>query len=676
MKAIILAGGFGTRLRKIVFDRPKSMAIITGIPFLEHQIRLLKEQGVTDIILCVSFMADKIKSYFGNGKKIGVNISYSEEEIPLGTAGAIKKTEKYINDTFLVLNGDSYSHIDLKKFLEFHKSHGSGFSVAVTKVKDQLNYGGVIMDDNKIVKFVEKQADSGNLVNSGVYLFDKILFNHILAEKNVSLERETFPMLATEGLLRGYLFDGYFMDIGRPETYTKFKEDALNSLCLKERNTIKESLQKMDKSGIKLILVVDQNKKLVGTLNDREISQFVIMGGNVNSEIWQAMNRSPVTAKQDLDKDEINKLFELGIEYIPRLDEQGVLKDVEFKEEKVETKSFPLIRGRAPFRISFAGGGTDLPYFFEKHGGAIISATINKYCHATLIKRADQKIIINSDIEDEIIAESLDDLEYNGKLDLIKACIKLMNPHFGFELYIHNDIPPKRGLGSSATLSVLIISLLNTLMDTKYNDYKIAELAYKAEREELKIKGGWQDQYATVTGGFNYMEFSSEKALVYPLRLKEEVIKELESHLLLCYIGKTHDSGEIHANQEKSFHDIQDTELKLNKLKKIALDIREVILTNNLEMIGRYLNDAWEIKRSLDKSISNDKVDLLYSVALKNGAYGGKLLGAGGGGYLLLYHSPKKRNQLVKALEISGGEVTHFSFEFDGTKTWESKHRF
>ena len=171
MKAVIFAGGFGTRLKSVVKDVPKPMALIAGKPFLEHQIRFLKEQGITDIILTIYYMADKIKSYFGDGKRFGVDITYSEEEFPLGTGGAIKKAEKYIDDSFFVLNGDSYSQIDLKEFLEFHKSRKSNFSISLTTSKNFIDYGNVIIDGNKIVEFSEKAHSGNNLINTGVYIF-------------------------------------------------------------------------------------------------------------------------------------------------------------------------------------------------------------------------------------------------------------------------------------------------------------------------------------------------------------------------------------------------------------------------------------------------------------------------------------------------------------------------
>ena len=151
MKALILAGGFGTRLGDITREIPKPMVSIVGKPFLEHQINFLKENGVTEVILAVHYMADKIKSYFGNGMRWGITITYSEEEFPLGTAGAIKNAEKYIGETFIVLNGDSYSHIDLKKLIDFHKEGGSLGTIGITKVKDTSQSGKVSISNNKII---------------------------------------------------------------------------------------------------------------------------------------------------------------------------------------------------------------------------------------------------------------------------------------------------------------------------------------------------------------------------------------------------------------------------------------------------------------------------------------------------------------------------------------------
>src|SRR3989338_896694 len=205
-----------------------------------------------------------------------------------------------------------------------------------------------------------------------------------------------------------------------------------------------------------------------------------------------------------------------------------------------------------------------------------------------------------------------------------------MKPRFGFELYLHNDVPPGRGLGSSASAAVLLVTIINQFMETHYDNYKIAEIAYKAEREELKIKGGWQDQYATLTGGFNFMEFGADKTLIYPLRIKDEVVNELKSHLLLCYVGKAHASTEVHHAQEENFYH-KESEIidNLTHIKNIAISMRDALLTSRFEMFGKLLHEAWERKRNLAQAISNQRINELYELGLKHGALGGKLLGAG-----------------------------------------------
>ncbi|HLC78131.1 MAG TPA: sugar phosphate nucleotidyltransferase [Candidatus Nanoarchaeia archaeon] len=672
MKAVILAGGFGTRLAAVLGDLPKPMISIAGKPFLEHQIRLLKEQGIKEIILTVHYRADKIKSYFGNGRRFGVNITYADEDVPLGTGGAIKNAAKYLDNTFLVLNGDSYSRIDINEFISFHNHKKSIATMAVKQTESDLHYGNVIMQENKIVSFSENNNTTG-LINSGVYLFEPLIFDFIESNKFTSIEKEVFPILADRGMLWGYNYNGYFMDVAQPETYKKFKEDVMNTLFLPPTLTVREAFQKIGRSGINLIMIVDSDHKLLGVINERLIKEYLLAGGGLTDRLEQAMVKDPIVGKTTDDATKINMLLLSGINCLPIINELGIVKDVEFHVEKIKNESFPVIRGKAPLRISFAGGNTDLSYFFEKHGGAVISATINKYCYATLIKRADYKVIIDSDITQgpDVVMYSLDEIKYDGKFDLIKAIIKIMKPEFGFELYLHNDLAPGRGLGSSASMAVLIASMLNYLQNTKHDDYKIAEIAYKAEREELNIKGGWQDQYAAITGGFNFMEFEKERTIIYPLRLKEEVVNELSEHTTLCYVGGSHFSGDIHTRQEENFKENQEELVApLHRLKNIAIEIKNALLRNELGKIGELLHESWENKRKLEKGISNPRIDQLYEVGRRNGAIGGRLLGAGGGGYILFFHSPKKRNQLQSSLKSEGGEIMDFNFEFAGTKIW------
>lgn len=685
LKALILAGGLGTKMRSIAIDVPKPLVPVIGIPFLEHQLRLLKANGISSAVLCVSFMADKIKSYFGTGKRVGMDISYSEEEVPLGTAGAIKRARNLVDDVFIVLNGDSYIDLDFQKIVFQHLSGNFLGTIVLTKSSDSQNYSPVKIDnEGKIIEFLEKRENLYSInnnvyVNAGVYVFSKKILDFIELDKNTSLEKEIFPRLAKDRMLQSYVHEGYFIDIGRPESYDKFKKDALGALLLYDHNTVRDAMYKITRNGIDIVLVVDEKKKLLGVVNDRIIKEFLMKGGSIESALRGMMIRDPIVCRTTDEEAKVNELLYYGIRFLPIVDESGIIKDIATQTEKIKKETFPVFRGKAPLRISFAGGGTDLPYFFEKYGGLVISATINKYCYATLIKRADRKIIIDSDATSnlDVLVEDIGQLKYNGQLDLVKAVINLMQPEFGFELYLYNDIPPGRGLGASASLAVLVTKVLNQVMNTNYDDYKIAEIAFKAETEELKIKGGWQDQYASVTGGFNYMEFNSDRTIIYPLRLKEEIIKELNSHLMLCYVGVSQQSGEIHTGIEKSFKENEEEKLmNLNKLKQITLEMKDSLLTGKLEDFGRLLRESWDCKRNMSKEITNPRIDYLYETGLKNGAFGGKLLGAGSRGYLLIFYSPRKRNQLKKSLEIAGGEIMDFDFEFRGVDIWNGKNRF
>jgi NDP-sugar pyrophosphorylase family protein len=193
MKALILAGGFGTRLREITKNIPKAMVPIAGKPFLQHQIRFLRQQGLTEIVLAVHHMGDQIKAYFGNGKRHGVDITYSEEEIPLGTGGAIKNAQKYIgNERFLVLNGDTYTGMKLENFLGFHTKQKEEFSMAVTRSNEPEYHEVVGIENNKVVRFYERGKSPRALeplINAGAYILEPEIFNFIETGKSVSLER-------------------------------------------------------------------------------------------------------------------------------------------------------------------------------------------------------------------------------------------------------------------------------------------------------------------------------------------------------------------------------------------------------------------------------------------------------------------------------------------------------
>jgi mannose-1-phosphate guanylyltransferase len=226
-KALILAGGMGERLKPITNEIPKPMLPLHDKPILEHGLDLFKKYGIKDIILCVGYKADKIKEYFGNGKKFGVNITYVEEEKPLGTAGPIKLAREQINGTFITCNADELKNIDLMDMYLFHKENKAVVTIALTTVEDPSAYGVAKLQGNKILEFIEKpkkEEAPSNLINAGLYIMEPEVINYIPDGKSMS-EKDIFPKLAKEGKLYGYIFSGQWYDTGTLERYEKAQKE-------------------------------------------------------------------------------------------------------------------------------------------------------------------------------------------------------------------------------------------------------------------------------------------------------------------------------------------------------------------------------------------------------------------------------------------------------------------
>jgi D-glycero-alpha-D-manno-heptose-7-phosphate kinase len=332
-----------------------------------------------------------------------------------------------------------------------------------------------------------------------------------------------------------------------------------------------------------------------------------------------------------------------------------------------------IIRGKAPLRISFGGGGTDVSPYPEERGGAVLSATIDKYAYCSLNASVDDLVRVTSLDYDLMTKYSINDkIEYDGKLDLVKAAVKVMKIKNGIELFLHSDMPPGSGLGASSTMTVALVGTLGNWLKMPLSEYDVAEVAYQIERKEAGIRGGRQDQYAASFGGFNFIEFLSEKTIVNPLRIKPEVLNELEYRLLLCYTGKTRLSAGIIDDQMGGYiKRKEDVVHALDETKALAITMKNTLLLGNIDEFGSLLDQAWQCKKRFSDKITDPDIEQLYYAARQRGALGGKLLGAGGGGYLLLLCEFDKWHVVAQKLEELGGKVVHFAFEFNGLQTWK-----
>lgn len=443
------------------------------------------------------------------------------------------------------------------------------------------------------------------------------------------------------------------------------------SLEIKEETTILDCLEKIESNAKGFIIALDQNQKVSGLLTDGDIRRAFIEGAHQLDNPKNFVNTSFSYVKSFYTREEVLKIFDCGCKFIPIIDDSGKPIDIIFPEmlHYRETSNL-LARGKAPVRISFGGGGTDLTSYFSDFGGAVFNATINLYAHCSLKKRLDSKIIIMShDFNQMVEFSNIDEMIYNGNLDLIKAVINLLKPKYGFELEIYCDFPLHSGLGGSSAVVSAVISAFNQFREDKLNSHEIAEMAFQAERIELAFAGGWQDQYATVFGGFNFIEFNSKKNEVFSLKLNQEVINELEERLLVCFSGKEHPVGQIHNQQKKEMKKNHVVEYA-HRTREIAYEMKSLLLRGEIDSFGLLLDESWELKKKFANGISDEFLDEIYNSSKLNGAIGGKIMGAGGGGFFLFQSHAEQKARLTKFLKEKGLIVKDFIFEMQGVRSW------
>ncbi|MCS6934494.1 MAG: dehydrogenase [Chitinophagales bacterium] len=337
-----------------------------------------------------------------------------------------------------------------------------------------------------------------------------------------------------------------------------------------------------------------------------------------------------------------------------------------------------IFRSKAPLRLGLAGGGTDVSPYSDLYGGAVLNITISMYAYATIKPLSGQKIRIRAvDRNQELTLDAQKKLPIDGRLDLAKGVYNRIVRDFtkkplSFELTTHVDAPPGSGLGSSSTLVVAILGAFVEWLKLPLGEYDIAHLAYQIEREDLSMHGGKQDQYAATFGGVNYMEFyANDKVIVNPLRVKEKWIHELENNLILFFTETSRVSSEIIRRQSDNVRNKNSRSIDaMHSLKEQSVMMKEALLQGKVDDIGRILHYGWEHKKAMAEGISNPQIERIYETAIKAGATGGKISGAGGGGFMLFYAPYTKKFKVIEALNKLGGRVVRYNFTPHGLTTW------
>jgi len=332
------------------------------------------------------------------------------------------------------------------------------------------------------------------------------------------------------------------------------------------------------------------------------------------------------------------------------------------------------IRARAPMRIGIAGGGTDVDPYLSQKGGYVLNTTITKYANCTITPKSGCVMSVHSTYYGRYEAP-LDGgpLKLDGNQDLIKAVTNHFGIREGFDIVIESDVPAGSGLGGSSTMMVAMISAVSKWRRLDMDKDEIARLAYTLEREVIGLKGGRQDQYAAAYGGFNIMEMDAKGVRVRKLQISDDVKNELQYRSLLCYTGTSRESADIISSQIESFNK-GSNETALDESKRLAREIGKALVEGDIEEAGSLLHESWGYKKQFSEKISNKTINDLYDIAINSGAIGGKVSGAGGGGFMYFICEYDKKAAVAQELQKHGVKVTDFMFDPKGVTSWRSKN--
>jgi len=424
-------------------------------------------------------------------------------------------------------------------------------------------------------------------------------------------------------------------------------------------------------------IIVNNEGKCIGVVTDGDIRRKLLEKVSLETSVEKVLNRDFTFVYQYDSAHKILHQFDNKVVNLPVLDNNRIPVDLyQYSNFRASSRSKQrIIRARVPVRMSYSGGGTDMSSYINDTPAAVLSSTINKYCTASIIVRDDKEIHISSkDLDLQYSAKNIYEIEDGDDLDLIKAAVKIMQPDFGFELETFAEFEPGTGLGGSSAVVVSVLGALNYFRNEQQLDiYQLSDLAYQVERIDMKLEGGWQDQYATTFGGFSWIEFRKSEVVVSPLLLQRNTVLELEYNLMLFRLGGSRSSSEI---QKSNISDIDKNSVKQKSFKEmiqLAVEMKESLLKGNVKHFADLLHKSWMLKIKMNNGVTNEFVEDCYNAAKELGALGGKLLGAGGSGYLLIYASPLYQKKIKSTLVKKGAIQEMFKFSKNGLEVWSTK---
>lgn len=339
-----------------------------------------------------------------------------------------------------------------------------------------------------------------------------------------------------------------------------------------------------------------------------------------------------------------------------------------------------LVRSKAPLRLGFAGGGTDVSPYSDEYGGSVLNATIDMYAYCTLEPLERPVVAFHAADRDEVFeCEAAPYIPLIGQLGIHKGIYNRVVRDFNhgkplpLRITTYSDAPAGSGLGSSSTMVVAMLKAYQEYLNLPLGDYDLAHLAYEIERLEVGLSGGKQDQYAATFGGFNFIEFyADDRVVVNPLRVKNWIVNELENSLVLFYTGTSRESANIINEQSRNARTHNPGSIQaMHELKNDSVLMKEHLLKGDIARFAELMGKSWNAKKRMASGISNPHIDRVYDVAMGNGAWAGKVTGAGGGGFMMFLVDPVDRRNIVRKLSEFQGQVINAHFSFVGTQSWK-----